>query len=149
MATIRLPQDFKEFLRLLSSHGVEYLLIGGYAVGYHGFPRATGDLDIWVSTELPNAERLVAALREFGFGVRELSADLFIKPGHVVRMGVPPLRIEILTTITGLGFSECYVDRTRDVLDEVEVSVISLPHLKRNKRALGRAKDLNDLENLP
>ncbi len=149
MATIRLPPDFKEFLRSLSSHGVEYLVVGGYAVVYHGFTRATGDLDVWVCTDPPNAERLVAALQEFGFGVADLSADLFVKPGTVVRMGVPPLRIEILTTLTALDFRDCYAERAREVLDDVEVDVISLAHLKANKRAVGRLKDLNDLENLP
>ena len=149
MATIRLPPDFKEFLRSLSSHGVEYLVIGGYAVVYHGFTRATGDLDVWVGTDPRNAERLVAALREFGFSVPELSADLFRQAGSVVRMGVPPLRVEIMTTIAGLAFDECYPERTRDVIDDVEIHLISLSHLKANKRAVGRLKDLNDLENLP
>ncbi len=124
-------------------------MIGGYAVVYHGFPRATGALDVWVRTDPGNAERLVAALQEFGFGVPELSVALFVKTGSVVRMGVPPLRIEILTTIAGLAFEDCYRERRRDVIDNVEIHVISLSHLKANKRAVGRLKDLNDLENLP
>ncbi len=124
-------------------------MVGGYAVVYHGFTRATGDLDVWVGTDPRNAEKLVAALQGFGFGVPELSADLFVKAGSVVRMGVPPLRIEILTTIAGVAFEECYRQRTRDVIDEVEIHLISLSDLKANKRAVGRLKDLNDLENLP
>lgn len=124
-------------------------MVGGYAVVYHGFTRATADLDVWVGTDPRNAERLVAALRAFGFGVPELSADLFVKERSVVRMGVPPLRIEILTTIAGVAFEECYRHRTRDVIDEVEIHLISLPHLKANKRAVGRLQDLNDLKNLP
>jgi hypothetical protein len=95
MATIRLPADFKEFLKLLGVHEVEYLLIGGYAVGYHGYPRATGDMDVFVASHQENADKLVAALKEFGFDLPELSAELFLKENQVVRMGVPPLRIEL------------------------------------------------------
>ncbi len=109
---IRLPPDFKEFLRLLNSKEVEYLLVGDYAVGYHGYPRATVDMDIWVAISPANAERVVAAVREFGFDMPRMSPDLFLAENRIIRMGVPP-------------------------------------HLKINKRASGRHKDLNDLENLP
>lgn len=149
MATVHLPPDFKDFLKLLNAHQVEYLLIGGYAVGYHGYPRATADMDVWIALHLQNAERLVAVLREFGFDVPELSVELFLTEDRIVRMGVPPLRIEIVTTISGVSFGECYAERIVDLLDGVEVNLISLKHLKINKRASGRHKDLNDLENLP
>src|SRR2546426_11687786 len=149
MATLNLPADFKEFLRLLGAHRVEYLLIGGYAVAYHGYPRATADMDIWIAIHPQNAERVVAALKEFGFNLPELSPALFLKAGQIIRMGVPPLRIEIATTISGVRFEECYTAGVRDILDEVEVTIISLPHLKANKKAAGRHKDLADLENLP
>src|SRR6185436_13606569 len=99
---IKLPQDFKEFLRLLRSHGVRYLLVGGYAVGFHGYPRPTGDLDVWVAIEPENADRLIAVLREFGFAVPELTKDLFLQHQKVVRMGVVPFRIEIMTSISGV-----------------------------------------------
>lgn len=148
MATIHLPNDFKEFLKLLSSQRVEYLLIGGYAVGYHGYPRPTGDLDIWIAVSPPNAEKIVTVLREFGFGVPELSTELFLKKRKIIRMGVSPLRIEITTTISGVKFNECYANRIVDTLDGVEVNLINLNHLKINKKASGRLKDLNDLENL-
>ena len=148
MATVHLPPDFKEFLQLLDSHQVEYLLIGGYAVGYYGYPRATADMDIWIALKPENAEKLVIVLREFGFGIEELTPDLFLKEEQIIRMGLPPVRIEILTTISGVSFEECYVARQVDVLDGVEVSLISLDHLKVNKKASGRYKDLNDLENL-
>ncbi|HIE28660.1 TPA: hypothetical protein EYP66_15380 [Candidatus Poribacteria bacterium] len=148
MATIQLPLDFKEFLKLLNSHQVEYLLIGGYAVGYHGYPRATADMDLWVAIHQENAEKLVAVLKEFGFDVPELSTDLFLKENQIVRMGVPPMRIELLTTISGVSFEECYSERIIDVIDGVEVSIINLKHLKLNKRASGRHKDLDDLEHL-
>lgn len=149
MATIRLPPDFKDFLRLLNSHQVEYLLIGGYAVGYHGYPRATGDMDIWVAIHPQNAEKMVAALREFGFDLPELSVELFLKENQIIRMGVSPVKIDITTTISGVSFGECYKERVVDVLDGVQVNIISLKHLKANKKASGRLKDLADLENLP
>ena len=149
MATINLPPDFKEFLRLLNAHRVEYLLIGGYAVAYHGYPRATADMDIWIAVHPRNAERIVAALREFGFDLPRLSPDLFLKEGQIIRMGVPPVRIEIATGISGVSFGECYAARVVDVLDEVEVNLINLAHLKVNKKTAGRHKDLDDLEHLP
>ena len=149
MATIHLPPDFKEFLRLLNAHSVEYLLIGGYAVNYHGYPRATADMDIWVAAQPANAERVVAALKEFGFDLPDLSAELFLRPWQIVRLGTPPVRIEIATTISGVDFSKCYSQRVEDTLDEVPVNLISLDHLKINKKASGRHQDQADLEHLP
>jgi len=149
MAMIRLPPDFKEFLKLLNAHKVEYLLIGGYAVGYHGYPRATADMDIWIAVNRANADRIVAALKEFGFDPPELSPELFLKEWQIIRLGVPPVRIEIATTISGVDFTECYAQRVVDVMDGVKVNLISLNHLKINKKASGRHQDLADLENLP
>lgn len=149
MATTRLPQDFKEFLQLLNSHGIEYLLVGGHAVAYYGYPRPTGDLDIWVAMTRENAEKLVKALKEFGFDVPRLSEELFLAENQIVRMGVPPLRIDILTTISGIRFEDSFPERTTDVIEGVEVSIIGLHHLKANKQSSARHKDLDDLENLP
>ena len=149
MGTSLLPPDFKDFLKLLNSKQVEYLLIGGYAVGYHGYSRATADMDIWIAIHPSNAEKMVDVIREFGFAAEGLSAELFLKENNVIRMGVPPFRIEVLTTISGVSFEECYKERTADTLDEVEVNLISLKHLKANKKASGRLKDLTDLEYLP
>ena len=149
MATVNLPPDFKEFLKLLKDHEVEYLLIGGYAVAYHGYPRATADMDIWISIHPQNAQRLVTTLKAFGFELTELSPELFLKEGQVIRMGVPPVRIEIVTSISGVHFEECYTARVVDELDGVEVNLINLDHLKINKQSAGRYKDLDDLENLP
>jgi predicted nucleotidyltransferase len=146
---IELPPDFREFLRLLSDHDVEYLLIGGYAVGYHGYPRATQDMDIWVATNPDNAKRMVTTLRAFGFDTPELSPGLFLKEKSIVRMGVPPMRIEVITTISGVAFEECYSARVIDEIDGVAVSIIGLRHLKINKKASGRHRDLDDLEHLP
>ncbi len=144
-----LPPDFKEFLRLLKEHDVRYLLIGGYAVGYHGYPRATDDMDIWVAVHPDNASKLTAALRDFGMDDPELRPELFLQMPKIIRMGFAPLRLEISTTISGVDFEDCYAERVVEILDGIEVSLIDLKNLKRNKRASGRSKDLADLENLP
>lgn len=149
MDTIHLPPDFREFLRCLRDSDVEYLLVGGYAVGYHGYPRATMDIDVWVARTLENARRIVAALEAFGFGGEVLDECLFLEPERVIRMGLPPMRIEILTSVSGIGFEEAYAHRVEDRLDGVDVDLISLHYLKLNKAAAGRAKDLADLEELP
>jgi len=146
---IKLAPDFKEFLKLLNVHGVEYLLIGGYAVGYYGYPRATHDMDIWIAIHPDNAKRIVAALKEFGFDTPDLSPQLFLKDKSIIRMGVPPMKIEIVTTISGVTFEECYSYRVNDAIDGAEVCLIGLNHLKINKKASGRHKDLDDLEHLP
>ena len=148
MVMIRLQQDFKDFLNLLNSHSVEYLVIGGYAVGYHGYPRATGDIDIWISNHASNAKKLVKVLIEFGFDVPGLSEKMFREEGKVIRMGFPPVRIEILTSISGVNFQECFSTKLTDQIDGITVNLISLENLKTNKKASGRFKDLDDLENL-
>lgn len=146
---VELPPDFKDFLNLLNAKGVAYLLIGGYAVGYHGYPRATHDIDIWVAISPENAQRIVDVIREFGFNTPELSESLFLKDMNIVRMGLPPIRIEVTTGISGVSFDDCYAQRIVDILDGIQVNIISLHHLKINKKASGRFKDLNDLEHLP
>ena len=146
---IGLPQDFKDFLRLLDAERVEYLLIGGYAVAYHGYPRATEDIDLWIASNPENAQRMVNALKQFGFDVPELAPHLFLKPNSIIRMGVPPLRIELATTISGVEFEKCYKARVSEVLDGINVSIINLADLKENKKASGRFRDLDDLERLP
>jgi predicted nucleotidyltransferase len=145
---MELPEDFKEFLRLLNSHQVKYLLVGGYAVGYHGYPRATADMDIWIATNPENAISVVDTLKEFGYDLPELNPQLFSKPDQIIRMGVPPFRIEILTSISGVGFEECYERRISDEINGIKVNLIDLKHLKINKRAAGRYKDLDDLDHI-
>jgi len=149
MATIRLPPDFKDFLKLLNSEQVEYLLVGGYAVGYHGYPRATGDIDLWVARDGANADRLVRVLHKFGFSPASLAAESFLQPDKVIRIGMPPLRIELLTSVTGLDFAACYPNRVAADIDGVAIPVITLDDLKRNKSACGRPKDQDDVRNLP
>jgi len=101
---LELPLDFKEFLKLLNEKNVRYLLIGGYAAGYHGYPRATNDMDIWIAVHPDNAQRIVDMLKEFGFDLPELTPDLFLKKDKIIRMGNPPMRLEISTGISGVEF---------------------------------------------
>ena len=149
MATIRLPTDFSDFLGLLNSERVEYLVVGGYAVGFHGHPRATGDLDIWIAATAENAPRVVEALVKFGFERAAISPELLMTPRQVIRMGVPPLRIELLTSVSGLDFAATYPHRIEAAVGGLMVAFIDLDSLKTNKQASGRAKDLSDLEHLP
>ena len=146
---VELPSDFKEFLKLLNEQSVRYLLIGGYAVGYHGYPRATNDMDVWIAINPDNANRVVNALRKFGFDLPDLIPALFLQKDKIIRMGNPPMRLDITTSISGVEFEECYSSRVVDILEGVEVNIIDLPHLKLNKKAAGRMKDLADLEYLP
>ena len=149
MAEHILPDDFREFLKLLTEADVEYLLIGGYAVGYHGYPRTTADMDIWVAISPDNAARLVDVFKRFGMQDSQLTSSLFLEQGKIIRMGVPPMRIEVLTEIDGVTFAECYAARVTTEIDGQMVQLISREHLRINKRASGRHKDLADLENLP
>jgi predicted nucleotidyltransferase len=145
---IRIPADFKEFLRLLRSNGVKYLLVGGYAVAVHGYPRSTVDMDIWIEQETENANRAVRALEEFGFGTPDLTPALLLEPKRMLRMGVVPYMLEILTSISGVDFASCYESRITRMVDGVEIDLISLDDLKKNKAASGRLKDLDDLNHL-
>ncbi len=148
MGTIRLPADFRDFLKLLNSHRVEYLLIGGYAVCFHGYFRNTADIDIWIAVNPENAARSVRLIREFGFDVPELSEELFLHKGRIIRLGIEPTRIELITEISGCDFGECYAQKVEGILDGIPVNIISLPHLIKNKIKSGRFKDLDDVQNL-
>lgn len=149
MEPLELPQDFKEFFELLNSERVEYLLVGGFAVGLHGYMRATANIDAWVNPTLENATRVVRALRRFGFSAGSLTEDAFASPQKVFQIGVPPIRIDVLTSVSGLVFDEAYKNRESADLNGVAVQLLSLEDLKTNKRASGRNKDLADLDNLP
>lgn len=148
MAMIHLPKDFKELLQLLNSKKIEYLVIGGYAVALYGYPRTTGDIDIWIAISKNNAQKIVEALKEFGFNLPELKEGLFLEKGKNIRMGNPPIRIEILTSIDGVEFYECYKNKRTITIDKIEINFISLGDLKKNKKASGRYRDLDDLEHL-
>lgn len=148
MAAANLHHDFKEFLRLLKSEKVKYLLLGGYAVNFHGYQRFTGDIDVWISTEPGNADRVLAALIKFGFPASTLNAADFQERGRVFQFGRVPIRIDILTAPSGIEFDDCYARRVESTLDEIPVPVISLKDLQTNKAASGRPKDLADLAEL-
>jgi hypothetical protein len=148
MAMTQLPSDFKEFLKLANLNKVEYLLIGGHAVMYHGHPRNTADMDIWIAVDPVNAARVAETLQQFGFGT-VVSPEMFLEANKVFRMGIPPVRIELLTNPSGVDFATAYPRRVYATMDGVAVPIISLEDLKANKKASGRAKDLADLENLP
>lgn len=143
--TIRLPLDFKEFLRLLEESEVEYLLVGGYAVGIHGYPRPTGDIDFWISNKEANAEKVFHVLTAFGFISSDISPSLFMLEKSIVRMGVAPFKIEVITHIDGVTFDECYAHKFEAEIDGCSVKVINLADLLINKRASGRPKDISDL----
>ena len=145
---IQLPQDFKEFLQLLNSKKIEYLVVGGYAVAFHGHPRATGDIDIWIAISKNNAHKTVEALKEFGFNTPDLKENLFLEEGKNIRMGNEPLCIEILTSIDGVDFNDCYKNKNKINISNTAINFISLPDLKKNKKASGRLQDLADIENL-
>jgi hypothetical protein len=151
MATdpVSLFPDFKEFLKLMNSGDVRYLVVGGYAVNYHGHHRTTGDLDVWIAVDPDNAARISAVLQEFGFSPENVPAAAFLERGKIFRMGVKPVRIELLTQPSGVDFDDCYARRIVDAVDGVTIPLISLDDLKANKRAAARTKDLADLENLP
>lgn len=145
---IHLPQDFKELLQLLNSKRIKYLVIGGYAVALYGYPRATGDMDIWIAISKDNAKKTVEALKEFGFDMPELREELFLEKKKNIRMGNPPLRIEFLTSIDGVEFTGCYRNKKIVRIDNIKINFISLKDLKKNKKASGRHQDLADIENL-
>lgn len=143
-----LPNDFREFLELLNANRVKYILIGGFAVGFYGYPRTTNDIDIFISDGEENSQRLVKTLKEFAFSTDVPSADIFTTPNSLVEIGIAPVKIEILNFASGLEFEKAYANRIIDTIEGVEVSMISLDDLKINKKASGRYKDLEDLEQL-
>ncbi len=145
---IPLPRDFLEFLRLLNRHRVRYLIVGGYSVAYHGYPRYTGDIDIFVALSARNAAALVKVFRDFGFGSGGPEPAAFQQPGYVLRLGREPMRLEILNEIDGVTFEQCYARRIRARIGGCAMNFIGYQDLLKNKRSAGRPKDLADLETL-
>jgi predicted nucleotidyltransferase len=141
-------QDFKEFIQSLNDNSVRYLVIGGYAVAFHGHPRYTKDLDVWVAMDAENAANIIKALAQFGFASLELKESDFTAPDQIIQLGYPPSRIDIITTAPGVDFETCYAGRIQEEIDGIQVNFIDLENLKRNKKAVGRHQDLADLENL-
>jgi len=141
-------KDFKEFIELLNKNHVKYLVVGGYALAFHGYPRYTKDIDFWVSADQKNAENIIRTLQDFGFSSLDIKEEDFMSPGYVVQLGQPPSRIDLLTSVTGLEFEDCYASKVHINIQGSEVDFIDLANFKKNKKALGRHQDLADLENL-
>ncbi len=139
-------KDFVDFIELLNIHEVEYLVVGAHALAFHGRPRHTGDLDIWIKPSIANANKMVAVLKEFGFGSLGLTKEDFIKENHVTQLGYPPLRIDILNSISGVEFEDAYQTKIDTEVDGLRIFYINVNHFITNKQATGRAKDLGDIE---
>ena len=141
-------QDFSELLRAFNDHNVDYLVVGAHALAAHGHVRATKDLDVWIRPAIDNARRAMSALRSYGAPLHDLSETDLATPGTVFQIGIPPLRIDILTAIDGVTFDLAWQDRLRATFGDQPASVISLKHLIANKKASGRPQDLLDVEKI-
>jgi len=141
-------QDFLDLLRAFIDHNVRFLIVGAYALAVHGRPRATGDLDVWVDATPANAAKVMTALEQFGAPTVQVSAEDFSRPGNVFQMGLPPVRIDVLTELTGLTFAEAWSSRTQAAFGPVVAEVIGREAFIKNKRATGRARDFGDIEAL-
>ena len=140
--------DFRDLLELLNEHKVEYLIVGGYALAFHGAPRFTGDIDVFVRPAPKNAERILSALTAFGFQFSNLDIEDFQTPDKVVQLGVPPVRVDLITSISGVTWEEAQAHKEPGVFGDVPVAYIGRSEFVANKRASGRQKDLADLEAL-
>jgi predicted nucleotidyltransferase len=149
MATIPLLPDFLDLLRFLNEEQVEYLVIGGMAVNFYGYHRATGDLDLWTAVTVENQDRLAVALRRFGFSAQSLARRPLLQKPKFIRIGHQPVRVEIHSEISGVDFDDCHTRAETCRIQGIDVPFISLGDLRKNKRAAGRAKDLADVEALP
>ena len=143
-----LSRDFREFIELLNENSVRYLVVGGYAVAFHGHPHYTKDLDVWVELSPDNADKIIAALKKFGFGSLGLKPADFLERDQIVQLGYPPNRIDILTTLEALKFEDCYQTKVEAEIQGLHIDFIDIENLKKNKRATGRLQDLADAENL-
>ncbi|MCS6795187.1 MAG: hypothetical protein NZ516_04440, partial [Raineya sp.] len=143
-----LNKDFREFIELLNVNKVRYLVVGGYAVAFHGYPRYTKDLDVWIWLNPENAQKVLQSLQDFGFGNVGLSVEDFLAEDSFIQLGYPPNRIDITTTCDGIKFEECYEQKIIANFQGLEVPFIDLENLKKNKKATARPQDLADLDNL-
>ena len=143
-----LNSDYKDMLQALLDHGVKFLLVGAYAMGAHGYPRATGDIDIWVEPSAENSRRVHQALVAFGAPLHGIDETTFFKPGVVFQIGVAPRRIDIITAISGVAFDHAYERRQTVDVEDLPIGVLSRDDLIVNKRATGREKDRLDADRL-
>ena len=145
---MEIQPDFKELLILFNKHAVDFLIVGGYAVAMHGAPRFTGDIDLYINPVAENAKRILMALAEFGFAALDLNESDFQKPDYVVQLGVPPVRVDILTSISGVSWSQAWQGKVTGKYDDLSVFYLGRNDLIINKKATGRLKDLADVDAL-
>ena len=143
---MELNKDFKEFLELLNKHHVDYMVVGGFALAFHGAPRYTGDIDIWIRSNRQNADSLIKALNDFGFNLPNLKAEDFCEPDQIVQLGLPPVRIDILTSISGVSWDEAFPGMIREVFQETRIPFIGKEAYLKNKHSSGRPKDIADID---
>jgi len=143
-----LSPDFKEFIELLNAHNVQYLIVGGYALAFHGHPRYTKDIDVWIATNTENAERMLTVLTDFGFSSLALSLQDFLEEDNIIQLGFPPNRIDILTSVDGIEFENSTPQSSVIEVDGVNIHLIGIHNLIENKTASGRLQDLADVEKL-
>ena len=145
---MEVQKDFREFLALLNEHEVKFIIVGGYALAYHGAPRFTGDIDVLVKPDQENAKRILNALADFGFSSLDITIDDFQNQDNVIQLGLPPVRIDLITSISGVTWDEANTSKEPGLFGDVSVSYIGKEQFIINKRASGRKKDLADLESL-
>lgn len=145
---MEIQKDFRELLELFNAHNIDYVIVGGYALAFHGAPRFTGDIDILIKPNEQNAKRILAALAEFGFASLDISEADFTSDGNVIQLGVPPVRIDIMTSLTGVPSEKALAGRVAGNYGNITVYFIAKEDLILNKQALGRKKDIADLEAL-
>ncbi len=143
---MKAEKDFEDFIKLLNSHKVKYLIVGAYAVIFHSIPRNTGDIDFFIESSEINSKKILEVLNEFGFGDLEFKKEDFLNPDFVIQLGYSPNRIDIITGISGVSFSEAYKNKVKGKIGTEKVYFISLQDLLKNKESAGRAKDIADAE---
>lgn len=149
LVKMELKNDFQSFIKLLNSCHAQYIITGGFAVAIHGYPRYTGDIDIWIDPSIENALKVLAALQSFGYSDKQVNLQDLTTPGIVVQLGYPPNRIDLVTGLAGVDFEDCWNNKVSMSFGDAPAYFISLQDLKRNKKATARQQDLLDLENLP
>jgi len=145
---MNIQDDFKEFLRLLKKNNVEFVIVGGYAVAFHGYIRTTNDMDIFFRNASENINNIENALIDFGFTKGSFNLDEFYDPGSIIRMGIPPVRIEMINTISGLTFDQVWKNKVSGNYGDIQIFYIGFNELIKNKKASGRPKDLLDIDEL-
>jgi hypothetical protein len=145
---MELDRDFKEFIALLNEHRVEYLIVGGYAVVAHGYNRFTGDLDVWINPTGENARKILDVLKAFGFGKLKITASDLSSKDKIIQLGYEPLRIDLLTSVEGLQFDNCYKRRSSKKADGIRIHFLGMDDLRKNKKLVGRHRDLEDYTHL-